>query len=105
MEVCWISTYCLLPIVDSGQVLSMSDGDKHGIYHLALAMIVGSLLADIRHVVTDYVHICRIDSLIVESEILGKPGASVTRVKRVIHSVWNMPHHSSLHILLRSCIR
>ena len=69
------------PLSTAGQVLNMSAGDKHGVYHLALAMIVGALLADMRHVVTDYVHIYRIDSSIVESMILANPGASVTRVK------------------------
>jgi len=51
----------------AGQVFNMSAGDKHGVYHLALAMIVDAPFADVHHVVTDYVHIYRIDPSIVES--------------------------------------
>jgi hypothetical protein len=69
------------PLSTAGQVLNMSAGDKQGVYHLSLAMIVDAPFEDVHHVVTDYVHIYRIDPSIVESEILGKPGASVTRVK------------------------
>jgi hypothetical protein len=73
------------PLSTAGQVLNMSAGDKHGLYHLALAMIVDAPFEDVHHVVTDYVHIYRIDPSIVESGILGKPDASVTRVKTLVN--------------------
>ena len=73
------------PLLAAGQVLNISAGDKHGVYHLALAMIVDAPFADVHHVVTDYVHIYRIDPSIVESEILGKPDASSTRVKTLVN--------------------
>jgi len=73
------------PLLAAGQVLNMSAGDKHGVYHLALAIIVDAPFADVHHVVTDYVHIYRIDPSIVESEILGKPDASVTRVRTLVN--------------------
>jgi hypothetical protein len=69
------------PLSVAGQVLNLSVGDKHGVYHLALAMIVDAPFADVHYVITDYVHIYRIDPSIVESEILRKPDASVIRVK------------------------
>jgi hypothetical protein len=73
------------PLLAAGHVLNISAGDKHGIYHLALAVIVDAPFADVHHVVTDYVHIYRIDPSIVESEILGKPDASSTRVKTLVN--------------------
>jgi len=73
------------PLLAAGHVLNISAGDKHGIYHLELAMIVDAPFADVHHVVTDYLHIYRIDPSIVESEILGKPDASSTRVKTLVN--------------------
>jgi hypothetical protein len=73
------------PLSAAGQVLNISAGDKHGVYHLALAMIVDAPFADVHYVITDYVHIYRIDPSIVESEILSKPDASVTRVKTLVN--------------------
>ena len=72
------------PLLAAGELINLSIGDKQGVYHLALAMILDAPFADVHHVVTDYVHIYRIDPSIVESEILGKPDASVTRVKTLV---------------------
>jgi hypothetical protein len=69
----------------AGQVLNLSTDVKHGVYHLALAMIVDAPFTDVRYVITDYVHVYRIDPSIVDSEVLGKPGASVTRVKTLVN--------------------
>jgi hypothetical protein len=73
------------PLLAAGELIDLSIGDKQGVYHLALAMILDAPFADVHHVVTDYVHIYRIDPSIVESEILGKPDASVTRVKTLVN--------------------
>jgi len=83
----FVVTSCGLysPLSAAGQVLNISVGDNHGVYHLALEMIVDAHFADVHYVITDYVHIYRIDPSIVESEILDKPGASITRVKTLVN--------------------
>ena len=72
-------------LLAAGELIDLSIDDKQGVYHLAIAMILDAPFADVHHVVTDYVHIYRIDPSIVESEILGKPDASVTRVKTLVN--------------------
>lgn len=79
------SCYLYSPLLAAGEVLDLSISDSNGVYHLALAMIVDAPFADVHFVITDYVHIYRIDPSIVESEILGKSDASVTRVKTLVN--------------------
>ena len=79
------SCYLYSPLLAAGEVIDLSISDSNGVYHLALAMIVDAPFADVHYVITDYVHIYRIDPSIVESEILGKPDASVIRVKTLVN--------------------
>jgi hypothetical protein len=79
------SCYLYSPLLAAGEVIDLSISDSNGVYHLALAMIVDAPFADVHFVITDYVHIYRIDPSIVESEILGKSDASVIRVKTLVN--------------------
>ena len=72
-------------LLAAGELIDLSIGDKQGVYHLAIAMILDVPFADVNHVITDYVHIYRIDPSIVESGILDKPGASVAREKTLVN--------------------
>lgn len=67
----------------AAEVVHLSIGEKQGVYHLALATILDAPFAAVRHVITDYAHIYRVDPSIVKSEVLSKPGASITRVETV----------------------
>lgn len=73
------------PSLAAVQLVNFSVGVKQGIYHLALVMILDARFTDVHYVITDYAHIYRIDPSIVESGILGKPYASVTRVQTLIN--------------------
>ena len=79
------SCYIYSPLLAAREVIDLSISDSNGVYHLALAMIVDAPFADVHYVITDYVHTYRIDPSIVESEILGKPDASVIRVKTLVN--------------------
>ena len=65
----------------AGEVVKLVLTEKQDTFHLALAMILDAPFEDVHYVITDYAHIYRIDPSIVESEVLGTPEQSVTRVK------------------------
>jgi hypothetical protein len=69
----------------AGQVVDLSMSDSQGVYHVALETILNAPFEEVHSVITDYVHIYRIDPARVESEILRTPAPSVTRVKTVIN--------------------
>jgi len=71
--------------LEAAQVVALAMNEKAGIYQLALEVILSARSDDVHHVITDYDHIYRIDPAIVESGIMGKPGASVTRVRTLIN--------------------
>jgi hypothetical protein len=73
------------PFLTAGEVVNLAIREKQGEYQLELAMIMNAPFDDVRHVITDYVHIYRIDPSIVESQVLSAPDPSVTRVKTVIN--------------------
>ena len=77
--------YLYAPVLAAGEVLDLAIRDSQGIYQVALEMILDAPFNDVHSVITDYVHIYRIDTSIVESEILDAPDPSVTRVKTVIN--------------------
>jgi hypothetical protein len=81
-----MGNFCLQSTsLEAAQVVGLAINDKEGIYQLALEVILNARSDDVHHVITDYAHIYRIDPSIVESGIMGKPGASVTRVRTVIN--------------------
>ena len=79
------SCYLYFPVLAAGEVVDLAISDRKGVYQVALEMILDAPFDDVHSVITDYVHIYRIDPSIVESEILGTPDPSVIRVKTVIN--------------------
>ena len=65
----------------AGEMVKLELTEKQGTFYLALEMILDAPFEDVHYVITDYAHIYRIDPSIVESEVLGTPEQSVTRVK------------------------
>jgi len=73
------------PSLSAAEVVNMAISDKENVYQLALEVILNAPSDDVHYVITDYVHIYRIDPSIVESDIMGKPDASVTRVRTLMN--------------------
>jgi hypothetical protein len=73
------------PLSAAAEVVHLAVNDRHGVYQLALAAILDAPTDDVRHIITDYAHIYRIDPSIVESRIMKAPDASVTRVRTLIN--------------------
>jgi hypothetical protein len=73
------------PVLAAGEVIKLAVSDSQGVYQVALEMILNAPVNDVYAVITDYAHIYRVDSSIVESKILDAPDPSVTRVKTVIN--------------------
>jgi hypothetical protein len=65
----------------AGEMVKLELTEKQGTFHLVLDMILDAPFEDVHYVITDYAHLYRIDPSIVESEVLGTPEQSVTRVK------------------------
>jgi hypothetical protein len=81
-----MASCCLYtPFLAAGGVVDLMISESQGVYQFALEMILDASAEDVRYVITDYAHIYRIDPSIVESEILGTPDRSVTRVKTLIN--------------------
>ena len=73
------------PALVAGEMLNVEIGESHGVYHVALEMILDAPYDDVHAVITDYTHIYRIDPAIVESGTLDAPDPSVTRVRTMIN--------------------
>jgi hypothetical protein len=63
------------------EVVDLAVSDSQGIYRLAMQVIVDAPAKDVHPVITDYVHIYRIDPLIVEADVVDRPDASRARVR------------------------
>jgi hypothetical protein len=74
------SSLCSIELA-AGEVTEFVLSHKQGIYQLKLEMILDASVATVHHVVTDYVHIYRLNSSIVESEVIPAPDHSSVRVK------------------------
>lgn len=74
-----------LPSSAAAEMLHLAVNDKQGVYQLALEAILNAPADDVRHIITDYAHIYRIDPSIVESRIMSAPNAPVTRVRTLIN--------------------
>jgi hypothetical protein len=69
----------------AGEVTELTLANKKGIYQLELEMILDAPAKDVHHVVTDYAHIYRLNSSIVESEIIDTADDSLVRVRTLIN--------------------
>jgi hypothetical protein len=69
----------------AGEVVGMELNRKQSEFRLELEMLLDARFEDVHHVVTDYVHIYRVNPSIVESALLESPDASLRRVKTLIN--------------------
>jgi len=70
--------------VDAGNLVELQVSDDDGIYHVKMVMEVHAPADYVRGVLTDYVHIYRLNPSIAESEILPSPGKDVVRVRTML---------------------
>jgi hypothetical protein len=81
-----LASCCLYStLLEAGEVVKLAISDKQDVYQLELEMILDAPYEDVHYVITDYVHIYRINPSIVESDILYTPDPSVTRVRTLIN--------------------
>ena len=69
----------------AGELIELALSYERGVYQLNLEMVLYAPADDVRYVLTDYVHIYRINPSIVESEILNAPDESVVRVRTLLN--------------------
>jgi hypothetical protein len=83
----WLVAGCMLCVsrLMAGELVTLDLSHEHGIYQLNLEMQLHAPYSDIRHVLTDYVHIYRLNPSIVESEVLPMPDDSVVRIRTLIN--------------------
>lgn len=68
----------------AGEVTELTLANKKGVYQLQLEMVLDAPAKDVHHVVTDYARIYRLNSSIVESEIINTDD-SLVRVRTLIN--------------------
>lgn len=72
-------------LLAAGEVVELTLSHKQGVYQLKLEMILDAPFEDVHHVITDYVHIYRLNPSIVESEIMYTPDDSVVRIRTLVN--------------------
>jgi hypothetical protein len=72
-------------LLAAAEVVNLAVGDKQGVYQLALEVIVDAPARDVHYVITDYIHIYRIDPSIVESDVVRTTDASRARVRTLVN--------------------
>jgi len=70
--------------VDAGSLVELQVSESGGIYHVSMVMLVHAPAEHVRSVLTDYVHIYRLNPGITESEILPSPREGVVRVRTLL---------------------
>jgi hypothetical protein len=71
--------------LQAGEVVDLELYRKQSEFRLELEMLLDAQYEHVHAVVTDYVHIYRINPSIVESAVLASPDASLSRVKTLIN--------------------
>jgi hypothetical protein len=80
-------TACCLSgaMLSAGELVDMSVSHQRGVFDLRVEMILDASYEDVYHVLTDYVHIYRLNPSIVESEVMPVTDDSVVRIKTLIN--------------------
>ena len=80
-------TACCLSaaMLSAGDLVVMSVKHQRGVFDLRVEMILDAAYEDVYHVLTDYVHIYRLNPSIVESEVMSATDNSVVRIKTLIN--------------------
>ena len=78
--------FCLLSTrLIAADLVDLALTQNKGVYQLRLEIILDATPRNVHDVLTDYVHIYRINPSIIDSEILHSPDDSVVRVRTVIN--------------------
>lgn len=81
-----LASYCLPSAqLNAAELVHLELDQDQGVYQLRLEIILDASPENVHEVVTDYVHIYRINPSIIDSEILDTPDNSVIRVRTVIN--------------------
>ena len=73
------------PQIDAGSLTGFRVSENSGVYYIRITMVVHAPANYVRRVLTDFVHIYRLNPDIRESGILKSPQQGVVRVKTLIH--------------------
>lgn len=81
-----LACFCLLSTrLIAADLVDLALTQNRGVYQLRLEIILDATPQNVHDVLTDYVHIYRINPSITDSEILYSPDDSVVRVRTVIN--------------------
>lgn len=81
-----LAGYCLpFTQLSAAELVHLALDQNQGVYQLRLEIILDASPENVHKVVTDYVHIYRINPSIIDSEVLDAPDDSVIRVRTVIN--------------------
>ncbi len=81
-----LASYCLpFTQLSAAELVHLALDQNQGVYQLRLEIILDASPENVHKVVTDYVHIYRINPSIIDSEVLDTPDNSVIRVRTVIN--------------------
>lgn len=69
----------------AGDLLRLEVTDLKGVYRIEVEMVVHAPAEEVWRVLTDYRHIYRLNTTIIESEILPAPSEKVTRVRTLMN--------------------
>ena len=85
--ICLGNAWCLYTAAPrAAELISYAVAQDYGVYQVSLETTLDAPAATIRGILTDYVHIYRLNHSIIESEILPPPHESVVRVRTVINA-------------------
>jgi hypothetical protein len=84
--VCGCTACCLFAArLWAAEPVRFAVSQEHGVYQVSLETVLDAPPDAIHNILTDYVHIYRLNPSITESEILPAPDASVVRVRTLIN--------------------
>ena len=72
------------PLV-AGDLLELNVTDSNGVYSIDVEMVIHAPVEEVWYVLTDFTHIYRLHTSIIESEILPPPNGNVVRVRTLMN--------------------
>ena len=84
---CLVMVSCCLPPghLTAAELVDLALTQKQGVYKLSLEIILDASPENVHDVVTDYVHIYRLNPSIIDSEVLPSEDESAVRVRTVLN--------------------
>ena len=77
--------FLLIPLTRAAELAELQVSETKGVYSISLVMQLQAPVRYVHRVLTDYVHVYRLDPGIIDSEVLPSPDEGVVRVKTRIH--------------------